>query len=103
MLDLDQLSKEEHYKIPDGYFEHLTDNIMDVIHKEERKKRNIWMSSIAAVCLLVLCSVLIININNHEKQEKGTLVETPAPVNELDEQLIEYYSAEITEIDYYNF
>ena len=103
MLDLDQLSKEERYNIPEGYFEHLTDNVMDVIHKEERKRRNLWMSSIAAVCLVVICSVLFINLRSQDKQAQGTLVETPQPVNELDEQLIDYYSAELTQIDYYNF
>ncbi|MCR4964596.1 MAG: hypothetical protein K6A41_02955 [Bacteroidales bacterium] len=104
MLDLDQLSKEERYNIPEGYFENLTDNIMDNIHKEERRRRNVWMSSIAAVCLVVISSVLFITINNNNKQkEAGTLVETPVPENKIDEQMIEYYSAELTEIDYYNF
>jgi len=104
MLDLDQLSKEERYNIPEGYFENLTDNIMDNIHKEERKRRNVWMSSIAAVCLVVISSVLFITINMNDKQkEAGTLVETPVPESNIDDQMIEYYSAEITEIDYYNF
>lgn len=103
MLDLDQLSKEERYNIPEGYFEHLTDNVMDVIHKEERKRRNLWMSSIAAVCLLMVCSVLFLNIHNHNKQQIDSLVETPLPASEIDDQEVEYYSAELTQIDYYNF
>ena len=103
MLDLDQLSKEERYNIPEGYFENLTDNIMDVIHKDQRKRRNIWMTSVAAVCLALICSALFINLRNNDKKEAGTLVETPMPVNNLDEQMIEYYSAELTEYDYYNF
>lgn len=103
MLDLEQLSKEERYNIPEGYFENLTDNIMDVIHKDQRKRRNIWMTSIAAVCLVVISSVLFINLQTSDKKDAGTLVESPMPANNLDDQMIEYYSAELTEYDYYNF
>ncbi len=103
MIDIEQLSKEERYDIPDGYFEHLTDNIMDMIHKEKRKRRNIWMTSIAAVCLAVLSTTLFFTTRQDKAKENGVLVETPLPDNSIDEQLIEYYTAEITEIDYYNF
>lgn len=53
------------FKTPDGYFDQFTENIMNTVKSEERKKSGLFLSkwfkysSVAAILLFVLSVVLI--------------------------------------------
>ena len=71
MIDLDNITKEEHYQVPDGYFDEFPKQVMYSIRKENAKRRNIWLTSIAAVMALVICSATILRImHNNEKEQE---------------------------------
>lgn len=98
MIDLDNLTKEEHYQVPDGYFEAFPKQVMDTIHKDNAKRRNIWLSSIAAVMALVICSVTIVRyVHNNEKEQMRMI---SIQTEQLENQMADYYSDELAQMDY---
>ena len=98
MIDLDNITKEEHYQVPDGYFDEFPKQVMNTIRKENTKRRNIWTTSIAAVMALVICSVTIVRYmqNNEKEQMRMISVQT----EQLEEQMADYYSDELAQMDY---
>lgn len=107
MIDLDTLQKEEHYKVPEDYFEQFPQQVMNQIRKEKSRKRNIWLSSVAAVMALVICSVTVVryiqkNDSPHQEIVKAA-VQAESQDSQLEEEMIDYYSNELAQMDYYNF
>lgn len=101
MIDLDNLTKEEHFQVPDGYFDSFPNQVMNTIHKENVKRRNIWLSSIAAVMALVICSVTIVRyVHNNEKEQMNMI---SIQTDQLEDQMADYYSAELAQMDYMNY
>lgn len=104
MIDLDQLNKEEHYKIPDGYFDQLPNQIMNNIRKEKRHKRNLWISSVAVVALLIICGTIFINYNKEEALTNSDIaIADQGSESQLEEQMADYYSGKLAQMDYYNY
>lgn len=105
MIDIDKLNKEEHYNIPDGYFEQLPGQIMGAIRKEKSKKRNIWISSVAAVAAIIICSTIVLNYEKDDTGVKGSDIVIAETSSEqlLEEQMADYYSTELAQMDYYNY
>ncbi len=97
MIDLDNITKEEHYQVPDGYFDTFPKQVMNTIHKENVKRRNIWLSSIAAVMALAICSVTIVRLHNNEKEQMRMI---SVQTEQLEEQMADYYSDELAQMDY---
>lgn len=102
MIDLDTLQKEEQYQVPEGFFELFPQQVMNNIRKEKARRRNIWMSSVAAVMLLVICSILVVN-RIQENDSPYQIVQSESQDNQLGEDMIDYYSNELAQMDYYNF
>ena len=100
MIDLDNITKEEHYQVPDGYFDEFPKQVMYSIRKENAKRRNIWITSIAAVMALVICSATILRImhNNEKEQEQMRMISVQT--EQLEEQMADYYSDELAQMDY---
>lgn len=100
MIDLDNITKEEHYQVPDGYFDEFPKQVMYSIRKENAKRRNIWLTSIAAVMALVICSATILRImhNNEKEQEQMRMISVQT--EQLEEQMADYYSDELAQMDY---
>lgn len=100
MIDLDNITKEEHYQVPDGYFDEFPKQVMYSIRKENEKRRNIWLTSIAAVMALVICSATILRImhNNEKEQEQMRMISVQT--EQLEEQMADYYSDELAQMDY---
>lgn len=105
MIDIENLSKTENYQVPEGYFEQLPGQIMNTIRKERARRRNIIFSSVAAVALLVICSTLVINYKTNEakEQQKQIAIEAGLKSSQLEEQMVDYYSDELAQMDYYNY
>ena len=100
MIDLDNITKEEHFQVPDGYFDEFPKQVMYSIRKENAKRRNIWLTSIAAVMALVICSATILRImhNNEKEQEQMRMISVQT--EQLEEQMADYYSDELAQMDY---
>lgn len=105
MIDLDNLSKQEHYNIPEGYFDQLPTQMMNAIRKDKARRRNIWLSAVAAVMALVICSTVVIGYMNNDKIPGQVVADTQITTadNQLEDQMADYYSAEFAQMDYYNY
>jgi len=103
MIDLDTLQKEEHYQVPEGYFDQLPQQVMNQIHKEKTKRRNIWLSAVAATLALVICSVTVIGYMQRDDVRQQNIVQAASQNSQLEEQMVDYYSNELAQMDYYNF
>ena len=104
MIDIENLSKHEGYAIPEGYFEQLPNQVMNSIRKDRARKRNLTITSIAAVALLVICSTLVLNFKKDESAvEKEIVIEASNEEGSLEEQMADYYSSELALMDYYNY
>ncbi len=103
-IDLDQLSKEEHYTIPEHYFDELPGVVMSNIRKEKAHRRNLWVTAAAAVIALVICSTIVVNYITPDNAS-GTIVaeEQVSGSNALENQMVDYYSSEFAQMDYYNY
>lgn len=103
-MDLNKIKKEEIYRIPDGYFEQLPQQIIQTIHKRKSKKRNLWISSVAAVLVLILCCTGVVNYMNNIKETKQKLAERQKIEEEqLKNQMIDYYRSELAQTDYFYY
>lgn len=100
MIDLDNITKEEHYQVPDGYFDTFPAQVMNTIHKENVKRRNIWLTSAAAVMALVICGVTIVRYMHNTEIEKEQTRMISVQTEQLEEQMVDYYSAELAQMDY---
>ena len=105
MIDLDNLSKQEHYNIPEGYFDQLPAQMMNAIRKDKARRRNIWLSAVAAVMALVICSTVVIGYMNNDKIPGQVVADTQITTadSQLEDQMADYYSAEFAQMDYYNY
>ncbi len=103
MIDLDNITKEEHYQVPDGYFDEFPKHVMNTIRKENTKRRNIWITSIAAVMALVICSVTVVRYVHNTENEKEQMRMISVQTEQLEEQMADYYSAELAQMDYMNY
>ncbi|HHU46426.1 MAG TPA: hypothetical protein P5134_04250 [Bacteroidales bacterium] len=68
-MKLNQLPKEDFFKVPDNYFDELPSQIMKVVeneHKIVRRRRVVWLisSSVAAVMILLLGISFFFSQNN---------------------------------------
>jgi len=103
MIDLDTINKEEHYQVPEGYFEQFPKQVMNTIHKEKARKRNIWLSSVAAVAAVVICSFTVIQYIQRDKQQETEITQSVQPESTVEDQMIDYYSDELAQMDYLNY
>ncbi len=103
MIDLDTINKEEHYQVPEGYFEQFPKQVMNTIHKEKARKRNIWLSSVAAVAAVVICSFTVIQYIQRDKQQEAEITQSVQPESTVEDQMIDYYSDELAQMDYLNY
>ena len=68
-MKLEQLPKEDFFKVPDNYFDELPSQIMKVVeneHKIVRRRRVVWLisSSVAAVMILLIGIGFFFSQNN---------------------------------------
>lgn len=103
MIDLESLKKEEHYDIPEGYFEQLPTQVMTAIRKKRTRTRNTWITTAAAVMLAIVTTTLVINYTNNVKDPAVQQVSNISEEEQLEEQMINYYSDELAQMDYYNY
>ncbi|MCR4681270.1 MAG: hypothetical protein K5636_06645 [Bacteroidales bacterium] len=105
MIDLETLSKEEHYEVPEGYFEELPKQVLNSIHKAKTRRRNIWLTSIAAVMAIVICSVTITHymVMNERADQKLQAQKAIQYEEQIEDQMADYYSDELAQIDYLNY
>lgn len=104
MVDLDSLSKEEHYDIPADYFEQFPKQVMANIRKEKSKKRHIGMAAIAAVAVALICSTILIRYYKPEEaQETIIAAEISNEEQKIEDQMIDYYGSELAQMDYLNY
>lgn len=103
MIDLDSINKEEQYQIPEGFFDQFPQQVMNTIRKEKAKRRNIWLSSVAAALALVITSVTVIQYTQQNDNRNQGIVQTESQDGQLEDQMVDYYSTELAQMDYYNF
>lgn len=103
MIDLDTINKEEQYQIPEGFFDQFPQQVMNTIRKEKAKRRNIWLSSVAAALALVITSVTVIQYTQQNDNRNQGIVQTESQNGQLEDQMVDYYSTELAQMDYYNF
>ena len=105
MIDIESIDKEERYDIPEGYFEQLPTVVINRIHKEKAKKRNIWITSVAAVAAVLLCSTAIISYYQRDDvaSQRQMALEEQGATNNLEQQMVDYYSSEMAQLDYLNY
>lgn len=100
MIDIEEIKVEEHYDIPDGYFENLPHQVMASIRKEKSKRRNLWIASVAAVMLAVVCTTIVVRYTGNDQQQPQKVAEIQDEQNQLENQVIDYYNNEFAQIDY---
>jgi len=108
MIDLENIEKRESYQIPENYFEELPGRVMQNIHQEQRKKRNIFAAAIAAVAVLVLAVGVFFTYNTpKESADIAQALQTVVATSEEDEIIetvaTDYYSEELAMMDYYEY
>lgn len=104
MIDIEKLDRNEHYEVPEGYFDQLPSQVMATIKKEKATRRNIFATAAAAVVLLAVASTLFFNFKKDEKENKAQIaIENKVENAEIQEQMIDYYNTELAQMDYYNF
>ncbi|MBQ4441425.1 MAG: hypothetical protein II899_04890 [Bacteroidales bacterium] len=104
MIDIEKIERNEHYDVPEGYFEQLPSRMINTIRKERATRRNLFFLSAAAVALLAIASTLFLNFRKQEQEnQKQIVIEAAQEEKELEEQMIDYYNTELAQMDYYNF
>ena len=107
MFDLENLDKTEHYQIPDNYFEELPGRVMQNIKYEQRKRRTIISSAIAAVAVIAIAVGIFFTFNTSDNGTGNTpsqqLAATSAETEVLESVATDYYSEELAMMDYYQF
>ncbi len=103
MIDLDTLQKEEPYPAPDGYFDRFPQQVMRQIRKEKARRRNLRLAAAAAALALVLCGATVFGYMQREDVRRQDLIQAEDHDTQLEEQMIDYYSTELAQMDYMNF
>lgn len=103
MIDLDTIKKEEQYKIPEGYFDQFPQQVMTQIRKDKAKRQSIWLSAVAAVLAAVICSISVVRYIQQDDNLHQEIVKTEFQEGQLEEQMVDYYSTELAQMDYLNY
>jgi flagellar basal body-associated protein FliL len=106
MIDLENIDKTEHYRVPENYFEELPDRVMQNIRHEKHKRKTIISSAIAAVAMIAIAAVVFFTYNTPKGQENITQVQQTTLASEeeaLESFATDYYSEELAMMDYYQY
>ena len=108
MIDLENIEKKECYQIPENYFEELPGRVMQNIHQEQRKRRNIFLAAVAAVAILVVAVGVFFTYNTPEgrtdiAQTQQTVTTALEEEEVLETLATDYYSEELAMMDYYEY
>jgi hypothetical protein len=107
MFDLENIEKNEHYQIPDNYFEELPGRVIQNIKGEQIRRKKFITSAVAAVAVLIVAVGLFFTYNLPEKNSAITQTQQVSTSNSEDNVLesvaTEYYSEELAMIDYYQY
>ena len=116
----DKNKKKNPFSVPDGYFDHLTDNVMERIKEDKKPRRTgvVYMLKpyigLAAIFLLALFVVQIVLprfIDNsrmlkkesaevvQEANDRKEDVELDSSFNPTSEEILEYLSTEVNSYD----
>lgn len=107
MIDLESIEKKEYYQVPDNYFDELPSRVMQNIHQEQRKKRTLISSAVAAVAVIAVAVGVFFTYNTPKQSEEITQTQQIAATIEEQEALEtvaeDYYSEELAMMDYYQY
>lgn len=107
MIDLDNIEKKEYFQVPENYFEELPGRVMQNIHQEQRKRKTLISSAIAAVAVIAIAVGVFFTFNAPEKTTDITQNQQIAATLEEQEALEtiaeNYYSEELAMMDYYQY
>ena len=103
MIDLDTIKKEEQYQVPEGYFDLFPQQVMNQIRKDKAKRQNIWLSAVAAALAVVICSISVVRYIQQDDSRHQDVVKTEIQEGQLEEQMVDYYSTELAQMDYLNY
>lgn len=83
-FDLNSYSKEKQFNVPEGYFDHLSEQIFDAVKADQKrllfKRRLFYSISIAAsICLLLVAGFLFFDLKNGENIDSPIVRTTSAP------------------------
>lgn len=107
MIDLENIEKKEHFQVPDNYFDELPSRVMQHIHQEQRKKRTLISSAVAAVAVIAVAVGVFFTYNTPKQSAEITQNQQIAANIEEEEALEmvaeDYYSEELAMLDYYQY
>ena len=107
MIDLEQIEKNEHYEIPENYFDELPGRVMQNIKREQNRKKTIFSSAAAAIAILAIAVGLFFTYNTPKEDVETAQVEQTVATDTEDEVLesvaTDYYSEELAMMDYYQY
>lgn len=116
----DKYKKKNPFSVPDGYFDHLTDQVMERVKEEKKPRRTSFVHilkpyiGLAAIFLLALFVVQIVLprfIDNSRMLKKGSTevvqeandrkedIELDSSFNPTSEEILEYLSTEVNSYD----
>ena len=76
----ERVGKRNPFLVPDGYFDQLTDQIMQTLPERKPKAKSIWMRPVlyaaASICALLICTVTYLALSEEPKHE-AALISTP--------------------------
>lgn len=107
MFDLENFNKTENYQIPENYFEELPGRVMQNIKQEQRKRRTLISSAVAALAVLAIAVGVFFTYNTPEKDTP--VVQTQQVISaDTQEEILEtvatdYYSEELAMMDYFEY
>lgn len=107
MFDLENYNKTEQYQIPENYFEELPERVMQNIRQEQRKRRTLISSAVAAVAVIAIAAGVFFTYNAPEKEAPIVQTQQAYSANTQEEILetvaTDYYSEELAMMDYFEY
>ncbi|MBR4918927.1 MAG: hypothetical protein IKZ52_06905 [Bacteroidales bacterium] len=76
---------------------------MNQIRKDKTKRQSIWLSAVAAALAVVICSISVVRYIQQDDSRHQDIVKTEIQEGQLEEQMVDYYSTELAQMDYLNY
>ncbi|MBI3503162.1 MAG: hypothetical protein HY063_15350 [Bacteroidetes bacterium] len=110
MSKLENIKKENHFKIPENYFDYLPEEIMDRIHSREKSKERFFLlkpsiiiSSLAVLSGIILLTIFLLkkNISQNEiilsDNDVQQIIDTPELYNISESVITEQFLSSVSE------
>ena len=90
----EEVGKRNPFIVPDGYFDHLAEQVMAALPEQKPKAKSLWLRPVfyvaASVCILFICAGVWLALPDQHQQVITPVTAQQDPVDDSFDEAVDY-------------